>query len=73
MREIMHGPRKSSDETSKTVLLQDNIITSFAMKISLQEKKQFFDFCLKKLGIKRKNNGVVTDEEKSLFHQTIKT
>jgi uncharacterized protein YpiB (UPF0302 family) len=43
------------------------------MKISLQEKKQFFDFCLKKLGIKRKNNGVVTDEEKSLFHQTIKT
>jgi|688.fasta_scaffold828273_1 hypothetical protein len=73
MREIMHGPWKSSDETSKTVLLQDNIITSFAMKISLQEKKQFFDFCLKKLGIKRKSNGVVTDEEKSLFHQTIKT
>ncbi len=36
-------------------------------------KKNNSDFCLKKLGIKRKSNGVVTDEEKSLFHQTIKT
>ncbi len=38
-RNNANGPWKSSDETSKTVLLQDNIITSFAMKISLQEKK----------------------------------
>jgi hypothetical protein len=47
----------------------------FNVNFHSRKKKQFFHFCWKKqLGIKRKSNGVVTDEEKlSLFHQTIKT